>query len=412
MGDRSGMPCYSVGVTVALSFVIPFMNEEKTLKKLCHRIQKAVAPLLAADETYEIVFIDDGSTDGSVEVVEELVRNHAEVRLIELQGNFGKSAALAAGFGEARGKIVFTLDADLQDDPKEIPRFLEKLDEGYDVVSGYKQKRNDPWTKVLPSRVFNAMVRRSTGIELHDVNCGFKAYRDVVLKNVRLYGELHRFIPVLAHWKRFRIGEIVVEHHARKHGVSKFGGGRFFRGLMDLMTVVFLMKYERRPAHFFGGLGALTLFAGFVVCAYLAVLKLLGHSIGHRPLLSLGVLLTVVGVQILATGMIAELMVHSRRDMPFVIRRTIVNEGPPRTLRSQAPPPPVESPQPGATHDDPLADLASDLDDAQPGPLELRKAEASPLMSAIVSAAHTIEPDADAEGDEEDEEKASASERA
>lgn len=308
-------------MTVALSFVIPFLNEEKTLRELFDRIAEATRPLLSDDEVFEVVFVDDGSTDGSVAVVEELVAEHPEVRLVELQGNFGKSAALAAAFGLARGTVIFTLDADLQDDPKEIPRFLEKLADGFDVVSGYKQKRNDPITKVFPSRVFNWMVRRATGVALHDVNCGFKAYRRAVLDNVRLYGELHRFVPVLAHWKRFRVGEIVVEHHARKFGESKFGGGRFFRGMMDLLTVVFLMKYERRPAHFFGGLGSLTLLAGFGICFYLLILKILGQSIGHRPLLSLGVLLTVVGVQILATGLIAELMVHARADGPFVIKR-------------------------------------------------------------------------------------------
>src|SRR3954466_905812 len=199
-----------------LSFVIPFMNEEATLEELYDRISEAVAPTLAAGERFEVIFIDDGSTDGSVAVAERLVAAHSQVRLLELQGNFGKSAALAAGFERARGSIVFTLDADLQDDPKEIPRFLAKLEEGYDLVSGYKEKRNDPITKVLAWRVFNWLVPTATGVKLHDVNCGFKAYRDVVLANVRLYGELHRFVPVLAHWKRFRIGEIAVLHHARR----------------------------------------------------------------------------------------------------------------------------------------------------------------------------------------------------
>lgn len=324
-------------MTVALSFVIPFLNEERTIAELFRRIAEAARPTLAEGESFEVLFIDDGSTDGSVAEVERLLADHPEVRLIELQGNFGKSAALAAGFGQARGRVVFTLDADLQDDPKEVPRFLEKLEEGFDVVSGYKQKRNDPITKVFPSRVFNWMVRRSTGITLRDVNCGFKAYRRTVLENVRLYGELHRFVPVLAHWKRFRVGEIVVEHHARQFGVSKFGGGRFFRGLMDLITVVFLMKYERRPAHFFGGLGTLTLLGGLGICAYLAVLKIMGHAIGHRPLLSLGVLLVVVGVQILATGLIAELMVHARPDRPFVIKRSARDESEPTSKREGSP---------------------------------------------------------------------------
>src|SRR5690606_22745335 len=302
-----------------LSFVIPFLNEEATLETLFERIAENARTVLRRGETFQVVFVDDGSTDGSVRVVERLVAQHPEVALLELQGNFGKSAALAAGFERARGRIVFTLDADLQDDPKEIGRFLEKLNEGYDLVSGYKKKRNDPISKVLPSRVFNWMVRKATGIRLHDVNCGFKAYRDVVLHNVRLYGEMHRFIPVLAHWKRFRIAEIPVEHHARRFGKSKFGGGRFFRGLMDLLTVVFLLRYERRPAHFFGGIGLATLALGVVFGAYLTVLKILGQDIGRRPLLILSVLLIVVGVQIFATGLIAELLVHmNRNDLPYL----------------------------------------------------------------------------------------------
>lgn len=308
----------------ALSFVIPFLNEEATIAELFERIAEAARGVLSTEETFEVIFIDDGSTDGSVAKVEELVAAHPEVRLLQLRGNFGKSAALATGFAEASGRIVFTLDADLQDDPKEIPRFIAKLDEGYDLVSGYKKKRHDPITKVLPSRIFNWMVRTLTGIRLHDVNCGFKAYRRVVLKNVHVYGELHRFIPVLAHWRRFRIGEIEVEHHARKFGHSKFGGGRFFRGFIDLLTVYFLLKYERRPAHFFGVLGGLFTAAGLGICVYLTVLKLLGHDIGQRPLLSLGVLLIVVGVQVLATGLIAEILTYqSAPQAPRIVRRVV-----------------------------------------------------------------------------------------
>jgi glycosyltransferase involved in cell wall biosynthesis len=308
----------------SISFVIPFLNEEKTLRELYDRIAAVVRGVLGAGQWFEVIFVDDGSSDGGPHVVEELIGEHPNVELIQLQGNFGKSAALAAGFARARGRVVFTLDADLQDDPKEIPRFLAKIEEGHDLVSGYKRTRHDPWTKVIPSRIFNFVVRRLTGIRLHDVNCGFKAYRREVLNNLRLYGEMHRFVPVLAHWKRFRIGEIVVEHHARKFGQSKFGGGRLFRGLMDLLTVFFLLKYERRPAHFFGGLGVLMLGAGTVICGYLTVLKILGQDIGHRPLLILGVLLVVVGVQILATGLIAELLVHqSSKEPPYVARRIL-----------------------------------------------------------------------------------------
>jgi len=335
-------------MTIALSFVIPFLNEEESLRELCERIEAAAVEVLGPDEQFELIFVDDGSTDGSVAVIEKLVEERSNVSLLQLAGNFGKSAALAAGFEHARGRVVFTLDADLQDDPKEIPRFLARLDEGFDLVSGYKRKRHDPITKVFPSRIFNWMVRTLTGITLHDVNCGFKAYRRAVLRNVRVYGEMHRFVPVLAKWKRFRIAEIEVEHHARQFGESKFGGGRFFRGFMDLLTVTFLLRYERRPAHFFGAVGSLLTLAGVCVNVYLTVLWVLGESIGHRPLLILGVLLVVVGVQFLAIGLIAELMVHfGSGHKPYVLRRTV---GPAaRGARQQLAPPPagdVSTPSP------------------------------------------------------------------
>lgn len=317
-----------------ISFAIPFMNEEATLAKLYEGISATLSECMppepgeSVSSVFEVVFVDDGSTDASVKAVEQLIAEHDNIKLIQLRGNFGKSAALAAAFSQVQGEIVFTLDADLQDDPKEIPRFLAELDKGYDLVSGYKKKRNDPITKVLPSRVFNAMVRSVTGITLHDVNCGFKAYRRSVIDNVQLYGELHRFVPVLAHWRRFRIGEIAVHHHPRMHGVSKFGGGRFFRGLMDLFTVYFLLKYERRPAHFFGALGATSTLAGFGICAYLVVIWLFGASIGQRPLLNLGVLLIVVGVQFLVMGLLAELLIYltSQGRPPYVIRRILTHE--------------------------------------------------------------------------------------
>jgi glycosyltransferase involved in cell wall biosynthesis len=305
-----------------ISFVIPFTDEEPTLVELSERIAAATQP---TGRSFEVIFVDVGSRDGGAERAAELAARHpGTVRLIELRGNFGKSAALAAGFERATGDVVFTLDADLQDDPKEIPRFLEALAGGLDVVSGYKQTRHDPWHKVLPSRVFNWMVRRLTGVPLHDINCGFKCYRAEVLRDVRVYGELHRFIPALAAWNRFRVGEIVVEHHPRRFGVSKFGVGRFFRGLMDLLTVTFLSKYDRKPLHFFGWLGAAAFLAGLVICGYLTAVKFSGQSIGQRPLLTLGVLLIVIGVQILATGLLAELIVHVAGDArPYRVRRTV-----------------------------------------------------------------------------------------
>jgi glycosyltransferase involved in cell wall biosynthesis len=305
-----------------LSFVIPFMDEEPTLRELFEQIAAVVRP---SGRPFEVIFIDDGSSDGGSARVAELAAAHpAEVKLIELRGNFGKSAALAAGFEHASGDIVFTLDADLQDDPKEIPRFLEALGGGLDVVSGYKKTRHDPWHKVIPSRIFNWMVRRLTGVPLHDINCGFKCYRAEVLRDVRVYGELHRFIPALAAWNRYRVGEIPVEHHPRRFGHSKFGVGRFFRGLMDLFTVTFLLKYDRKPLHFFGWLGGLSFLSGLAICGYLTALWLGGASIGHRPLLTLGVLLIVIGVQILATGLLAELIVHvNAAGRPYKIRRVV-----------------------------------------------------------------------------------------
>jgi len=305
-----------------ISFVIPFMDEEPTLGELCERIEAAMGPV---GGPFEVIFVDDGSRDGGARRVAELAAARpGVVRLIELRGNFGKSAALAAGFQHAAGDVVFTLDADLQDDPQEIPRFLAALDDGLDVVSGHKQTRHDPWHKVIPSRVFNWLVRRMTGVPLHDINCGFKCYRAEVLRDVRVYGELHRFIPALAAWNRYRVGEIPVEHHPRRHGVSKYGARRFFRGLMDLLTVTFLLTYDRKPLHFFGWLGGLAFLAGLAICGYLSAVWFGGQSIGGRPLLTLGVLLLVIGVQILATGLLAELIVHVQGDpRPYRIRRTV-----------------------------------------------------------------------------------------
>jgi glycosyltransferase involved in cell wall biosynthesis len=306
----------------AISFVIPFLDEEPTLVELFDRIAAATRP---TGRSFEVIFVDDGSRDGGAARVAELAARHpGEVKVIELRGNFGKSAALAAGFERAAGEVVFTLDADLQDDPKEIPRFLAALDGGLDVVSGFKKTRHDPWHKVLPSRAFNWLVRRLTGVPLHDINCGFKCYRAEVLRDVRVYGELHRFIPALAAMNRFSVGEIVVEHHPRRHGVSKFGARRFFRGLMDLFTVSFLAKYDRKPLHFFGWIGALLCLAGTGICLYLTALWCSGERIGQRPLLTLGVLLIVIGVQVLTTGLLAELIVHVAGDArPYRIRRTV-----------------------------------------------------------------------------------------
>ncbi|MFQ6048795.1 MAG: glycosyltransferase family 2 protein [Phycisphaerae bacterium] len=304
---------------VEISLVVPFFNERATIRPLYDRIVQALA---AADQQgWELILVDDGSTDGSLAEARRLVEADPRVTVVQLRGNFGKSAALAAGFEQARGKVVLTLDADLQDDPAEIPRFLAKLAEGYDLVSGWKRRRRDPWPRVLASRIFNLVVRGTTGVRLHDVNCGFKAYRREVLDEINVYGELHRFLPVLAQWRRFRIAEIEVAHAPRRFGRSKYGVSRMFRGLVDLLTVTFLMRYHKKPSHFFAKLGLAFGLAGFVICCFMTVRWFQGYKIGDRPLLSLGILLLVVGVQFFATGLIAELLTHiaARREHEYSI---------------------------------------------------------------------------------------------
>jgi dolichol-phosphate mannosyltransferase len=240
------------------------------------------------------------------------------VRVVRLRRNFGKAAALAAGFAHAEGDIVVTIDADLQDDPAEIPRLLAKLDEGFDLVSGWKAHRRDPLTRRAPSRIFNWVTGHVSGLRLHDLNCGLKAYRADVVKDLRLYGELHRFIPVLAHYRGHRIAELPVNHRPRKHGRSRYGIERYLRGFLDLLTVSFIGRYRHRPLHLFGGLGLVLGVLGFAVLVYLTFLKFEGHAIGQRPLLILGVLLVVVGLQFFSLGLISELITsqHEERTAP------------------------------------------------------------------------------------------------
>ena len=282
---------------------------------LFDELQAALEPL---DQPWEAVFVDDGSTDGSFAALTRLHNAKDNVRVVRLRRNFGKAAALAAGFTQARGDIVVTIDADLQDDPAEIPRLLAKLDEGFDLVSGWKAHRRDPLSRRALSRIFNWVTSRVSGLRLHDMNCGLKAYRAEVVKELRLYGELHRFIPVLAHYRGHRIAELPVNHRPREHGRSRYGVERYLRGFLDLLTVSFIGRYRHRPLHLFGGLG-LTLGAiGFAILVYLTVLKIGGHAIGERPLLTLGVLLLVVGLQFFSLGLISELItsMHEERTGP------------------------------------------------------------------------------------------------
>ena len=294
-----------------ISVVVPLLDEEHTLATLYAEI---AAGLEAHNDEFEVVFVDDGSTDGSMSVLTRLHDELPHVVVVHLRRNFGKAAALQAGFLEARGDVIVTIDADLQDDPTEIPKLLAKLDEGFDLVSGWKTRRNDPFLRRAFSRVFNWATGAVSGVHLHDVNCGLKAYRAEVLHGIRIYGELHRFIPVLAAYRGFRIAEIPVNHRARQHGRSRYGAERYLRGFFDLLSVTFMGRYRHRPLHLFGGVGLLMGAVGFVFLLYLTMLKLWGHGIGTRPLLTLGVLLVVVGIQLISLGLISELVTSQHEE--------------------------------------------------------------------------------------------------
>lgn len=294
-------------VNKLISFVVPFYNEFETLSDLFQGID---AICQSNGYQYELVFVDDGSTDPSSSVVKKLIERHDTIKLVELSRNFGKSAALSAGFSVSFGDIVITMDADLQDDPVEIPKLIHKINEGFDVVSGWKINRLDPLGKTLPSRLYNGVTSRMFKTNLHDMNCGFKAYTKRALTAINLYGEHHRFIPVLLASKGFKVAEVPVHHSPRRHGVSKFGHERILRGLFDALTILMLSRFKARPLHFIGLPGLVTLAVGFVICLYLAMLWFIGVGpIGDRPLLLLGILCIFVGVQLLTIGLLAELLV-------------------------------------------------------------------------------------------------------
>ncbi|MFO0807080.1 MAG: glycosyltransferase family 2 protein [Gemmataceae bacterium] len=295
-----------------LSVVIPVYNENESLTEL-HREIANVADRGKLE--LEVIFADDGSRDDSWRTIEALSRTQSHVRGVRLRRNFGKAAALSAGFRLARGNTIVTLDADLQDDPSEIPRFLEALGSGFDVVSGWKQVRLDPWHKVWPSRVFNALVSWLTGVRLHDHNCGMKCYRAEVLREVRLYGELHRFIPVLAAARGFRVGELAINHRPRRYGYSKYGMRRFVKGFLDLLTVKFLTSFSHRPQHVLGSIGLLSFAIGNAGMLYLLVTWLVRLykpeaflPLHERPLLTYSVAALLMGIQLLSVGFLAELM--------------------------------------------------------------------------------------------------------
>ena len=306
-----------------VSVLVPVLEEEGTVETLAERVGAVLDEL---GRSFELVYIDDGSRDQTVERIRAAHAKDARVKLVRLRRNFGKAAALSAGVEHSRGAIVITMDGDLQDVPEEIPRMIEKLEaEDLDLVSGWKHDRQDPISKRYPSKLFNWATRRLAQVELNDFNCGFKVYRREVLEQVAIYGELHRYIPVLASRRGFRVGELPVSHVRRTHGVSKYGWDRFYKGLLDLITVLFITKYTRRPLHLFGVIGLLFIGGGFMINLYLAILWFGDQALGNRPLLQLGVLLMVLGFQILTTGLIAEMITFKtfRRADSYSIKERI-----------------------------------------------------------------------------------------
>ncbi|MBS3772878.1 MAG: glycosyltransferase family 2 protein [Candidatus Thermoplasmatota archaeon] len=289
------------------SMVIPVYNEARNVQPLYESLTEALEDM----GDYEIVFVDDGSTDTTMEEIRRLHEQDGRVRCVSLRRNFGKTPALMAGFAHADGDVVITLDGDLQNDPRDLPAMVELL-EDYDVVSGWRHDRKDKWlSKKLPSRVSNAISRWLTGLELHDFNCGLKAYKKEALEDIVLYGEMHRYIPAVLAWKGYRVGELKIRHHEREHGASKYGAKRLLRGFFDLVNFKFWADYSTRPLHFFGGIGSLFFGAGFLVNLYLVLLKLLyGEELSQRPLLLLGVLLMIMGLQIIFFGFLAEIMIR------------------------------------------------------------------------------------------------------
>ena len=289
-----------------ISIVIPTFNEKESIPDLYLEICDAVP----GKSDWEIIFVDDGSSDGSKDEIEKIISKDPKVKLISFYRNFGKSAALSEGFKHSRGDIIITMDADLQDDPAEIPNLINKINEGYDLVSGWKKVRHDPWTKTFPSKIFNFVTRLLTGVKIHDFNCGLKAYRNSVVKSIEIFGGRHRYIPALAGQKNFSVSEIVVNHRSRKFGITKYGGSRLFHGFFDLLTILFLNKYTQHPLHFFGMIGLMTFIAGvfteFIVLYYKFFL---GEPFAkHIALLLLGLSLIFIGIQFFSIGLLGEMM--------------------------------------------------------------------------------------------------------
>ena len=295
-----------------ISVIIPVYNEVESINELYNQLLKALQEF----SRYEIIFIDDGSSDGSVETIKKISELDNSINLIQFHRNYGKSAALAEGFKHAKGNYIVTMDADLQDDPKEISNLINKLEEGFDLVSGWKKDRKDPLSKRLPSKLFNFVTRLFTGVHIHDFNCGLKIYRKAVVKTLELYGGRHRYIPAMAGQKKFKVTEIIVNHRPRIYGETKYGGSRLFHGLFDLISILFLSKYTQSPMYFFGKIGLITFLSGIIIEIYVLYLK---YSLGdpfakHMALLMLGILIIVVGIQFFSIGLVGEMIANSNQD--------------------------------------------------------------------------------------------------
>jgi len=292
-----------------ISVVVPLLNEGENLPELYNRLKK----VLISYDKYEIIFVDDGSIDNTFEILHQFHEKDSTIKIIRFRRNFGQTAALSAGFNQACGDIIVTMDGDLQNEPEDIPKLIEKMKEGHDIVCGWRKDRNDPFiTKKFPSIISNWLVYRLTGIKIHDSGCTLKAFKSDIIKNIRLYGELHRYIPAVASWMGVSITEIPVKHNARVHGTSKYSFSRLFRGLLDLLTVKFLISYSTKPMQLFGIPGVMSCFLGFFIGGYLAFLRLFYHmSIGDRPLLMLSILLIALGFQFISMGLLGEIIVRT-----------------------------------------------------------------------------------------------------
>jgi len=322
---------------IDISIVIPVFNEEDNLETLYSQLKQV---LEGVGKTYEIILVDDGSTDSTFYILERLHKRDSHVWVIRFRRNFGQSAAFSAGFEFAKGNIIVTMDADLQNDPADIPRLLDKLEEGYDVISGWRVDRKDSFlTRQVPSRIANFLISMITGVKLHDYGCSLKVYRTAVVKNVRLYGEMHRFIPALASWMGIRIAELPVNHAPRLSGHSKYGIMRTIRVILDLLTVKFLLGYSTRPIQIFGFLGALSLFIGLILSAYLTTIKLaFNQPLRDRPLLLLAILLIIFGVQLITMGLLGELVIrnyYESQNKPTYMVKEVLGDGPRHSLRSK-----------------------------------------------------------------------------